>query len=125
MDMARKTTMQARPWLRLCTGVLAAGGLAVSALGLASGTAEAVPSPAPMDHHHWCPGDYWDRGWGDNPDWNHCRDWDDNFGAGFRGAPDWAPPPPPPPFWAPWAPVVWNADVNGWGFWNAGVWVSL
>jgi len=32
---------------------------------------------------------------------------------------------PPPPPWAPWAQVMWNADMNGWGFWNGGVWVPL
>lgn len=29
--------------------------------------------------------------------------------------PLWAPPPPPPPPWAPFAPVVWNADAQVWG----------
>ncbi|MBV8346482.1 MAG: hypothetical protein JOZ49_02790 [Mycolicibacterium sp.] len=116
-----------RPWLRLCGSVLTAGGLALPALGLASGIAQAAPPPAPTDHHHWCPGDYWDRGWGNNWDWNRCHDWDDNFGApaGWVAPPPWAPAPPPPPPWAPWAGVVWNPGVNGWGFWNNGIWVQL
>jgi hypothetical protein len=25
------------------------------------------------------------------------------------------------PFWAPWLPVVWNAEFNAWGvWWNGG-----
>jgi hypothetical protein len=115
-----------RPWLRRCTTALAAGGLGLSALGLTAGIAQAVPAPAPAVHHHWCPGDNWDQGWGNNSDWNNCHDWDDNVAAGpyGYGAPAWAAP--PPPFWAPWAQVVWNPNVNGWGFWNGpGIWISL
>ena len=119
------TNTQTGPWRRLCIGAAAAGGLAASMLGLASGTAQAAPPPAPVYHHHWCPGDRWDQGWGNNSDWGRCHDWDDNFGADFRGPPPWAAPQPPPPAWAPWAPVVWNPGVNDWGFWNNGVWVSL
>ena len=121
------TEMKTRPWLRLCTTALAAGGLALSTLGLASGTAQATPLPAPTDHHHWCPGDRWDQRWGGNSDWNNCHDWDDNFGAGYgyQIPPPWAVPQPPPPMWAPWASVTWNPDANGWGFWNGGIWVPL
>jgi hypothetical protein len=114
-----------KPWIKLCTTVLAAGGLSLATLGLASGTAQAAPPPAPMDHHHWCPGDRWDPGWGNNPDWGRCRDWDDNFGARWAPPPPFAPPAPPPPPWAPWASVVWNPDVNAWGFWNNGIWVGI
>jgi hypothetical protein len=121
------TIKRTRPWLRLCTSVVAAGGLASSALGLASGTAQAAPSPTPMFHHHWCPGDRWDGGWGNNWDWGNCHDWDDNWGAGagWEAPPPWAGPVPQPPPWAPWAAVVWNPGVNGWGFWNNGIWVGL
>jgi hypothetical protein len=123
------TNTQTKTWLRLCTGALAAGGVAASMLGLASGTAQAAPPPAPMYHHHWCPGDQWDQGWGPYQNWNNCRDWDDNYGPvgyGPPGAPPpWARPMPPPPVWAPWAQVVWNNDANGWGFWNNGIWVPL
>jgi hypothetical protein len=86
-----------KSWLRLCTGVLAAGGVALSTLGLAAGTAQAAPPPAPTYHHHWCPGDRWDQGWGNNWDWNNCHDWDDYYGgpAGYGPPPPWAPPPPP------------------------------
>jgi hypothetical protein len=98
-----------------------------SALGLAAGTARAAPAPAPAFHHHWCPGDRWDRGWGNNWDWGHCRDWDDNnFGEDDYVAPRaWAPPAPPAPFWAPWAAPAWNPGVNAWGYWNNGIWIQL
>ena len=112
-------------WLRLTTSALAAGGLGLSALAFGSGIAQATPSPAPTYHHHWCPGDQWQQGWGNNGDWNNCHDWDDNYGAGYGAPPPWARPQPPPPFWAPWAQVVWNPQFNGWGFWNGGAWVAL
>ena len=45
--------------------------MALSILGSTSGlepaTAQAAPAPAPMYHHHWCPGDQWDNGWGPIP----------------------------------------------------------
>lgn len=120
------TNARIRPWLRLCTGVLAAGGAAVSLLGLASGTAQAAPPPAPLFHYHWCPGDIWNPAWGNNWDVNTCHDWDDNgVPAGWGPPPPGAPPPPPPPPWAPWATPVWNPGTNGWGFFNGGVWVPL
>jgi hypothetical protein len=92
-----------RSWLRLCTGVLAAGGVALSTLGLAAGTAQAAPPPAPMYHHHWCPGDQWDSGWGPYQNWNSCRDWDDNYGgpAGYH----WCP--------GQWWDPGWGANWDG------------
>src|SRR5690349_11910496 len=39
--------------------------------------------------------------------------------------PMWAPPAPPPPFWAPWLPVVWNTDINAWGVWWNGTFLTL
>jgi hypothetical protein len=46
----------------------------VAGLGLA-GLATAIevqaqPGPLPT----WCPGDFWDPGWGDNWDWGGCHD---------------------------------------------------
>ena len=122
------TNTQTKPWVRLCTGALAAGGLAASMLGLASGTAQASPPPAPAyQHHHWCPGDPWDQGWGPYQNWNNCRDWDDNYGgpAGYGAPPPWARPMPPPPPWAPWAQVVWNPGANNWGYWDGPNWRGL
>ena len=121
------TNTQTRKWLRLCTGALAAGGVALSTLGVTAGVAQAAPPAAPTYHHHWCPGDPWDQGWGPYQNWNNCRDWDDNYGgpAGYGAPPPWARPMPPPPPWAPWAQVVWNPGANDWGFWNNGIWVGL
>lgn len=39
--------------------------------------------------------------------------------------PAWAPPAPPPPLWAPWLPVVWNADLPAWGVWWNGGFIQL
>jgi hypothetical protein len=78
-------TKAQKSWLRLCTGALAVGGVAFSTLGLAAGTAHAAPPPAPMYHHHWCPGDQWDQGWGPYQNWNSCRDWDDGYNGGSAG----------------------------------------
>ncbi|SPM43179.1 hypothetical protein MNAB215_5401 [Mycobacterium numidiamassiliense] len=117
-----KTAMRTGPWLRLCTGVLAAGGVAASTLGLAAGVAQAAPSPVPT--YHWCPGDQWNESWGPYQNWNTCHDWEGNNPAGW-GAPPWAPPPPPPPPWAPWAQIVWNPGANHWGYWNGPVWIPV
>ena len=118
------TAMRERPWLRVCTGVLAAGGIAVSALGLATGVAQAAPAPAPT--YHWCPGQQWNPGWGNNWDWNNCHDWEDNNNpAGWGPPPPWAPPPPPPPPWVPWVHVMWNPGANQWGYWNNGMWMPV
>ncbi|MGE2817686.1 hypothetical protein ACQI5H_21475 [Mycobacterium heidelbergense] len=67
-------------------------GLGLAGLGAATDV-QAQPGPFPQ----WCPGEFWDPGWGNNWDWNNCHDW--------RAAPPdrpWeAPPPPPPPAWHP------------------------
>ncbi|OMC49974.1 hypothetical protein A5744_02670 [Mycobacterium sp. IS-1264] len=68
-------------------------GLGLAGLGAAI-EAQAQPGPFPQ----WCPGEFWDPGWGNNWDWNNCHDW--------RAAPPdrpWEvpPPPPPPPAWHP------------------------
>jgi hypothetical protein len=104
----------------LATALLS-GGLVVSGLGFAAGTAEARPAPVPLrawpgcpeDHPagpcHWCPGDppvqtgnlrinpvIWDN--------NTCHTyWYVYFGQGnvaqniFEGEVPPPPPPPPPP----------------------------
>jgi hypothetical protein len=121
------TAKQTRPWLRLCTGVLAAGGVAASTLGVAAGVAQAAPS-APVPTYHWCPGDQWNQEWGPYQNWNNCHDWEGpGYGgpAGYGPPPPWAPPPPPPPPWAPWAQITWNAGANHWGYWNGGIWVPV
>jgi hypothetical protein len=30
--------------------------------------------PAPFPDNHWCPGQYWHGGWGNNWDWGRCHD---------------------------------------------------
>jgi hypothetical protein len=118
------TVKQARPWVRLCTSVLAGSGLALSAVGLAQA------APGPMPGNHWCPGQQWDPAWGTNYswDWNQCHDWQGPAPAGWGPwgpPPPWAPPQPPPPAWAPQAHLMWNPTVNAWGFWNNGIWTSV
>ena len=62
--------------------VAAATAALVAALGfggLATAIdAQAQPGPLPT----WCPGDFWDPGWGDNWDNGGCHD---NFRPGFGG----------------------------------------
>ena len=29
---------------------------------------------APLPDYHWCPGQFWDPGWGSNWDWGRCHD---------------------------------------------------
>jgi hypothetical protein len=83
----------------IATTMLVTGGLGMAGLGLAAGTAHAEPFPAPT--YHWCPGDFWDPGWGFNWDFGVCHDdhhrdidaddhsrdwWGDQ---GWRGDRDW------------------------------------
>ena len=49
--------------------VVMAAGLGLVGLGAAN-EAQAQPGPLPQ----WCPGDFWDPGWGPNSDWNRCHD---------------------------------------------------
>jgi len=51
-------------------------GLGFVGLGAAS-VAQAQPGPFPQ----WCPGDFWDQGWGGNPDGFHCHDGGPGFGG--------------------------------------------
>ena len=64
-------------------------GLGLAGLGVAT-EAQAQPGPFPQ----WCPGDFWDPGWGDNWDRGHCHD-------NWRGA---GPNPHPEPFRGPGGP---------------------
>lgn len=50
-------------------GMTAAIGFA--GLGVA---AVAQAQPAPFPNYHWCPGQQWDGGWGNNWDWGRCHD---------------------------------------------------
>ncbi|HME75943.1 MAG TPA: hypothetical protein VKI00_09890 [Mycobacterium sp.] len=85
----------------LAATMVATGGLGLAGLGLASGTAQADIAPVPQ--YHWCPGDNWEPGWGDNWNWGGCHDdhhmdadgWDhshDWWGdRDDRGGPPWQP----------------------------------
>ena len=91
----------------------------MAGLGLSLGTAGAVVGAMP--EYHWCPGDNFDPGWGNNWEPNAChddfhRDGDGgdhsrdyrpygDRGGDYRGG-DYGPPPPPggwatPPFCIP------------------------
>ena len=39
----------------------------------AASIAEAQPL-APLPDYHWCPGQFYDPGWGNNWDWDRCHD---------------------------------------------------
>jgi hypothetical protein len=61
-----------RKILRFATTMLVSGGLGLAGLGLASGPAQAEPGP--FSAYHWCPGDFWDPGWGFNWEGGVCHD---------------------------------------------------
>jgi hypothetical protein len=71
------------------TAVMAAG---LAPAGLVAATdAQARSALFPR----WCPGDFWDPGWGPNWDWAGCHD-------NWRGP---GPNPHPDPHWGPgWGP---------------------
>jgi hypothetical protein len=59
----------------------------------AASVAEAQPA-GPLPDYHWCPGQFYDPGWGNNWDWNRCHD--DFYGDGdphdrdhWHGQGDW------------------------------------
>jgi hypothetical protein len=67
-------------------------GLGLAGVGAAS-IAEAQPA-GPLPDYHWCPGQFYDPGWGNNWDWNRCHD--DFYGDGdphdrdhWHGQGDW------------------------------------
>lgn len=71
------------------TAAVAAG---VGLAGLSAATdAQAQPGPFPQ----WCPGEFWDPGWGNNWDWGRCHD--DWQGPGGPGGPGWGPQGPGAP----------------------------
>ncbi len=56
---------------RIAAATALTTGLGLAGLGVAS-VAEAYPGPMP--DYHWCPGQWWDPGWGNNFDWGRCHD---------------------------------------------------
>jgi hypothetical protein len=78
---------------RIAAATALATGLGLAGLGAAS-VAEAYPGPMP--DYHWCPGQWWDPGWGNNWDGGRCHD--DFYGDGdphdrdhWHGYGDWHP----------------------------------
>ena len=79
---------------RIAAATALTTGFGLAGLGAAS-VAEALPGPAgPMPDYHWCPGQFYDPGWGNNWDWNRCHD--DFYGDGdphdrdhWHGNGDW------------------------------------
>jgi hypothetical protein len=51
--------------------VVMTAGLGLAGLG---GAAVAQAQPPPLPDYHWCPGQWWDPGWGDNWDGGRCHD---------------------------------------------------
>ena len=43
---------------------------------------------APLPDYHWCPGQFWDPGWGNNWEWGRCHD-DDYFDGEPRDEGHW------------------------------------
>jgi hypothetical protein len=56
---------------RIAAATALTTGLGLAGLG-AAGVAEAYAGPMP--DYHWCPGQWYDPGWGNNWDWNRCHD---------------------------------------------------
>ncbi len=51
--------------------VVMTAGLGLAGLGVAAVT---QAQPAPFPDYHWCPGQWWDPGWGANWDGGRCHD---------------------------------------------------
>ncbi|WP_156655970.1 hypothetical protein [Mycobacterium sp. 852002-51971_SCH5477799-a] len=94
---------------------VAIGGLGLAGLGVAT-EAQAHPGPFPQ----WCPGEWWDPGWGNNWDWNNCHDWrHEGWGP---GNPDWDRDHPGGQ-WGPGGPGQWGPGGPGqWGPGGPGQW---
>lgn len=109
---------------RFAARAVLVAGLAIGALAAGGDPAHADPSPPwlPVDPGPGVnlgrPGNPLPPGQGYAPPPGHR--------GGLGGVvPMWAPPPPGPPQWAPWLPVVWNADLPAWGVWWKGGFIRL
>ena len=91
-----------KPTVGFATTVLLATGMGAAAFGLGVGVAQASPQFVP--EYHWCPGDQWDPGWGNNWESGTCHDDHHRDMDGWDRSRDWNPPPPPPQPWQPWLP---------------------
>jgi hypothetical protein len=105
---------------RIAAATALTTGLGLAGLGAAS-LAEAQPA-GPFPDYHWCPGEFYDPGWGNNWDWNRCHD--DFYYDGeprdqdhWHGYGPWHPDGPGPwdhPGWGPGGPG-WGPGGPGWG----------
>jgi hypothetical protein len=110
---------------RIAAATALTTGLGLAGLGAAS-LAEAQPA-GPFPDYHWCPGEFYDPGWGNNWDWNRCHDdgyydgeprdgdhWHGPGGwPGGPGGPGWGPGGPGGPGWGPGGPG-WGPPGPGW-----------
>jgi hypothetical protein len=72
------STVSVKNIMRVAASTLVMGaGLGLAGLGAA---AVAQAQPAPIPDYHWCPGEFWDPGWGNNWEGNRCHD--DHFRDG-------------------------------------------
>ena len=71
-----------------------------AALGVAGvgAAVDAQAQPAPLPDYHWCPGEWWDPGWGDNWEWNACHDDHHRDLDGYDHSRDWGGPGPDRPW---------------------------
>lgn len=82
-----------KEWMNKCVRLAAATAAISAGLGLAglsaATQAQAQPGPFPQ----WCPGDFWDPGWGMNPQPWGCHDWMGGGPApgGWGGPGAWGP----------------------------------
>jgi hypothetical protein len=86
---------------KMIVGALLSGGVAVAALGLAAGAAQAeVP-------YHWCPGDDWQANWDTHWDPADCHSNHHIDLDGTTGVFDfWGPPGVVEPPWHPRCPPI-------------------
>jgi hypothetical protein len=83
---------------------ITAAGLGLAALGTVT---VAGAQPGPFPDYHWCPGEWWDPGWGNNWDMGRCHD-DGFFDGEPRDEGHWHGQ-------GPWRPEGPGGRGGGWG----------
>ena len=92
--------------LHAAAAVLMSGGVGIAGLAASSGIAHAQPEFVPL--YHWCPGDFWDPGWGFNWEWTVCHDdWHRDIDGDWHDR-DWHPDPDRD--WHPDGDPDWHPD---------------
>jgi hypothetical protein len=96
-DASGVHTRPVKTFPRLAATIFAtAAGFTLVGLG---GAIDAQAQPAPLPAYHWCPGQFWDPGWGNNWEgggchddfhrdsdgWDHSRDWGRGPDRGYDG----------------------------------------